>query len=83
MREDLLGEPFRMFDFTPVGAGIAVVGVTFLEEAFSASTDQSDSANSVLVELIVDTTEMVVRVGGDHGRDIRLGPRQEAPTLDG
>ena len=52
-------------------------------EAFSASTDQSDSANSVLVELIVDTTELVVRVGGDHGRDIRLGPRQEAPTLDG
>src|SRR5919107_629536 len=24
MREDLVGEPFRMFDFTPVGAAIAV-----------------------------------------------------------
>jgi di/tricarboxylate transporter len=30
MREDLTGEPFRMFDFTPVGFSIAVVGVAFL-----------------------------------------------------
>jgi len=30
LREQLLGEPFHMFDFTPVGAGIAIVGVIFL-----------------------------------------------------
>lgn len=30
MREDLLGEPFRMFDFAPVGLGIAAAGVVFL-----------------------------------------------------
>jgi di/tricarboxylate transporter len=30
LREQLLGEPFNMFDFTPVGAGIAIVGVIFL-----------------------------------------------------
>jgi di/tricarboxylate transporter len=30
MREDLVGEPFRMFDFTPVGAVIAAAGVVFL-----------------------------------------------------
>ncbi|HZJ13058.1 MAG TPA: SLC13 family permease [Methyloceanibacter sp.] len=30
VREQILGEPFNMFDFTPVGAGIAVVGVIFL-----------------------------------------------------
>ena len=30
LRKDLLGEPFRMFDFMPVGAGIAVLGVAFL-----------------------------------------------------
>ncbi len=30
MRAELLGEPFRMFDFMPVGAGIALAGVTFL-----------------------------------------------------
>jgi di/tricarboxylate transporter len=30
VREQILGEPFNMFDFTPVGAGIAVVGFLFL-----------------------------------------------------
>jgi len=30
VREQLGGEPFHMFDFTPVGAGIALVGAVFL-----------------------------------------------------
>ena len=30
MREELTGESFRMFDFTPVGAALAVVGLAFL-----------------------------------------------------
>ncbi len=30
VRRELLGEPFGMFDFTPVGLGIAVAGVLFL-----------------------------------------------------
>ncbi|MEZ0172411.1 SLC13 family permease [Microvirga sp. TS319] len=30
VRGELLGEPFGMFDFTPVGIGIAVAGVAFL-----------------------------------------------------
>ena len=30
LREQILGEPFGMFDFTPVGAGITIVGVIFL-----------------------------------------------------
>jgi di/tricarboxylate transporter len=30
VREQLLGEPFNMFDFTPVGAGIAMAGFIFL-----------------------------------------------------
>jgi len=30
VRAEILGEPFRMFDFTPVGLGIAVVGLVFL-----------------------------------------------------
>ncbi len=29
-REEIVGEPFTMFDFTPVGAALAVVGVVFL-----------------------------------------------------
>lgn len=30
VRQELTGKPFQMFDFTPVGAGLAVVGVLFL-----------------------------------------------------
>lgn len=30
IRKELVGEPFSMFDFTPVGAGIAVCGIAFL-----------------------------------------------------
>jgi hypothetical protein len=30
MREQMTGEPFRMFDFAPVGIGLAVVGMIFL-----------------------------------------------------
>ena len=30
VRGEILGEPFRMFDFAPVGIGIALVGVVFL-----------------------------------------------------
>src|SRR3954466_11690707 len=30
LRQELLGEPFGMFDFTPVGLGIALAGVAFL-----------------------------------------------------
>jgi di/tricarboxylate transporter len=30
VRQEIVGAPFGMFDFTPVGAGIAVLGVAFL-----------------------------------------------------
>ncbi len=30
VREQILGEPFHMFDFTPVGASLAVIGFVFL-----------------------------------------------------
>jgi di/tricarboxylate transporter len=30
MREDLVGAPFSMFEFTPVGLGLAIAGVAFL-----------------------------------------------------
>jgi di/tricarboxylate transporter len=30
VRQEIVGEPFGMFDFTPVGAGIALVGLLFL-----------------------------------------------------
>jgi di/tricarboxylate transporter len=30
VREEIVGQPFRMFDFAPVGAGIAIIGLIFL-----------------------------------------------------
>ena len=30
VREQILGQPFGMFDFTPVGASLAVIGIVFL-----------------------------------------------------
>jgi di/tricarboxylate transporter len=30
VREEMTGQPFSMFDFTPVGLGVAAAGVTFL-----------------------------------------------------
>ena len=30
VREEIVGEPFKMFDFAPVGAGIALAGLLFL-----------------------------------------------------
>ncbi len=30
LRQELTGKPFSMFDFTPVGAGLAVLGIVFL-----------------------------------------------------
>ena len=30
LRADMTGQPFGMFDFTPVGLGLAVAGVVFL-----------------------------------------------------
>jgi di/tricarboxylate transporter len=30
VREEIVGAPFKMFDFTPVGAGIAIAGLIFL-----------------------------------------------------
>ncbi len=34
MREELTGQPFSMFDYTPVGLGIAVAGVLFLSVGY-------------------------------------------------
>jgi len=34
VRQDIVGEPFSMFDFTPVGVGVALVGVAYLTFAW-------------------------------------------------
>ncbi len=34
VREQMTGQPFGMFDYTPVGLGLVVVGILFLAVAY-------------------------------------------------
>src|SRR3546814_65739 len=40
MREEIVGEPFRMFDFLPVGLGLAVAGVAFLTFGYKLRSEE-------------------------------------------
>ncbi|WP_207483413.1 SLC13 family permease [Arenibaculum pallidiluteum] len=44
MREELVGAPFRMFDFAPVGIGIALAGVAMLSIAWRLLPDRRGAA---------------------------------------
>ena len=44
VREEMTGEPFGMFDFTPVGAGIALAGVAVPRLRLSAAADRTARA---------------------------------------
>jgi di/tricarboxylate transporter len=62
-REEAAGEPFRMFDFLPVGGAVALVGVTFIallgwrlipkERQAHASTEQTFKINDYIMEVRV------------------------------
>src|SRR3546814_2355194 len=40
MREEIVGEPFRMFVFLPVGLGLAVAGVAFLTFGYKLRSEE-------------------------------------------
>ncbi len=75
MREDLLGAPFRMFDFTPVGFCIAAAGVVFLTFGYrllpgdrkgAASVDAAFSIHSYTTEaLLTDDSPYVGKTVAD------------------
>lgn len=62
-REEALGAPFQMFDFTPVGAAVALTGVLYLtfigwrllpsERASSSATDELFEIDAYVAEVIV------------------------------
>ncbi len=62
VREQILGEPFHMFDFTPVGAGIAIVGVIFLTFGWRLLPQDRKGAVSMDAAFNLDgyTTEVTV-----------------------
>ena len=46
MRERLVGEPFRMFDFMPVGAALTILGVAFLALGYRLLPSDRKGASS-------------------------------------
>ncbi len=62
MREQLLGQPFGMFDFTPVGAGIALAGFLFLVFGWRLLPADRKGAASIDAAFTLDayTTEVTV-----------------------
>jgi di/tricarboxylate transporter len=74
VRQELTGQPFGMFDFTPVGAGIAVAGLIFLAFGFrllprgrkgAASMDAAFQLEGYTTEAVVpeDSTLVSLTVG--------------------
>lgn len=60
MREDILGAPFGMFDFMPVGLGLALAGVAFLTVGWRLLPSERHGRRSEAFELENFTTEAVV-----------------------
>jgi di/tricarboxylate transporter len=61
VREQLLGEPFGMFDFTPVGAGIAIAGFLFLVFGWRLLPDRKSAVSmDTAFNLEGYTTEVMV-----------------------
>src|SRR5579864_18344 len=61
VRQDLAGAPFTMFDFTPVGAGIAIVGVVFLAFGWRLIPRRRSRATELTLPIEGYTSEL--RVG--------------------
>ena len=80
MREEILGQPFGMFDFTPVGAGLAVAGVAFL--VFGWRLLPRDRKGAVTMDAAFNlegyTTEVEVP---EEGQLIRFSFVSESPEL--
>jgi di/tricarboxylate transporter len=69
VRQELLGEPFGMFDFTPVGLGIALAGVLFLAFGYrllpqgrkgAASLDEALNIKDYVTEARVTSESEVI-----------------------
>ncbi|QFU15241.1 SLC13 family permease [Microvirga thermotolerans] len=71
VRQEILGEPFQMFDFTPVGAGIALAGVIFL--AFGYRLLPKGRKGTVSLDEALNITDYVT--------EARVRPESEAVGL--
>src|SRR4029450_1617554 len=62
VRQDITGEPFQMFHFPPVGAGIAVAGLVFLAFGYRLLPRDRKGATSIDAAFTIEgyTTEVVI-----------------------
>ena len=78
VREELTGQPFGMFDFTPVGAGLAIAGVIFLSFGYrllprgrkgQASMDAAFNLEGYTTEAVVPEDSAHHRQDGRRSQD--------------
>lgn len=62
VREDILGKPFGMFDYTPVGIVIAVLGVAFLSFAYRLLPDRRAASRSMEAAFNIEEYSTEARV---------------------
>lgn len=65
VREDILGKPFGMFDYTPVGIVIAVLGVVFLSFAYRLLPDRRAASRSMEAAFNIEEYSTEARVPED------------------
>jgi di/tricarboxylate transporter len=68
VRGELTGEPFRMFDFTPVGLGVAAVGVAFL--AFGYRLLPKDRRGAATLDEALDIRDYVTEARVTSGSEM-------------
>jgi di/tricarboxylate transporter len=74
MREELTGQPFGMFDFTPVGLGLAAAGVVFLMLGYRLLPVRRKATTSIDEALDLSTYMTEAKVTSDSavaGKTIR------------
>ena len=62
VREELTGEPFKMFDFTPVGVGLAAAGMLFLFVGYRLLPKRTQSSAPMHEALDLDDYTIEARV---------------------
>ena len=65
VREDILGKPFGMFDYTPVGIVIAVLGVVFLSFGYRLLPDRRAASRSMDAAFNIEEYSTEARVPED------------------
>lgn len=65
VREELTGSPFTMFDFTPVGAALALVGVVFLALCYRLLPERAQEKSSLDQAIAIKNYTTEVRIPAD------------------